>query len=130
MGVAMQANVIEATFQQLCEAAARSYAESPTDALYQEPHYLAVLRFVLDHPKEKDIFLRAYVSMMDNPKKELIPLIQFCMHQLQWDEVAVAAQRIAEQSNDSLIVRWMELIRRSFTKEWPGLGYYDYYLGR
>jgi hypothetical protein len=116
-------------FSTLLNVAAQSYLDGG-DALEREPSYLELLQFIKSHPEDDSLFRQRFIEMVRAPKEEYVPLIQYCMQELQWQEVDVVAQQVADATEQSLVRRWMELIRRSFTNEWPGLDVYDYYLSK
>ena len=122
----MNDTTVRYEFSQLCMAAAQAYRDH-IDALAREPFYARVLQFVTQHPDATDFFRGQFLTMVRNPQEELIDLIQFCMHQLQWQDIADAASGVSSQTNNSRTRRWMELIANSFGDTWPGLDYYEYY---
>lgn len=117
----------EFQLQALITAARLAYAEEP-DPIAMEHHYEKILDFIVLHSSDQEDFINVFVEMVENPKEESISLIEYCMHELRWEDVRLAAQGQREVVERSLAKRWMENIIKSFTDQWHGTAYYDRFM--
>ncbi len=113
-------------FTSLIETACEAYRERP-DSLHWEPHYCKILEFIKSNAKDRDYFVRQFIGFVENPKSELVPLIEFCMHELRWTEVLEMAKKQGDLVERSLANKWMNNIVEAFGDDWDGTLYYDYY---
>lgn len=89
-----------------------------------EPIFEKILQLVLDHPEMKAEFIDAFIKIAHEPELGPHDLIQFCMHELKWQEVKDHLSRWLE-SEDSARVRYiLSLILCAFDENWDGALFY------
>jgi hypothetical protein len=116
----------DSKFQDLVTDVQRAYIDEP-DPISMEPYYERVLEYIEQNPAERQTFIRTIVEIVENPREELVGLIQYCMHVLRWDDVRSAVQQKRNSVELSLTQKWMDNILESFTDQWHGIRYYDRY---
>jgi hypothetical protein len=73
-------------FWALSESAKR-LSEETADSLRREPGFLAVLRFVQEHPQDRATFALCFIHLFHWPELGPFHLIEYCMRELRWEEV-------------------------------------------
>jgi hypothetical protein len=56
-----------------------------------------------------------------------MPLIQFCMHELQWNDMRDAAENACARATTSKVEKWMRRIVEAYSSDWIGTRLYDFY---
>jgi len=91
-----------------------------------EHHLLDILQFVKKHPTDKDDFIECFITLL---KKSAGPLeiVEFCMRELQWEEIKKAAEQMQIESKDIRLQNAMQRIIDVYSENWDDADLYKYY---
>lgn len=89
-----------------------------------EPIFEKILKLVLDRPEMKEQFIEAFISMAHKPELGPYELIQFCMHELRWQEVKNHMSKWLESEGSERAKYIISLILWSFDENWDGALFY------
>ena len=108
-------------FRDLCLQA--SQAEDAELNRFLETEYSAVLDYVIRHPTWRNEFGSEFIRMVTFPGTISAELVEYCMYELRWPEVAEAARSMMNTSDDPRNISVFEHILESFQDDWDKEGY-------
>jgi len=95
-----------------------------------EPYYVKVLEFVKEHPECRSAFIKEFMGILGS-KGMPWELIQFCMRELQWQEIKDAVLlKMKEEiagNHDWRIISVLSSILEVYEEEWEDSDLYLYY---
>lgn len=125
MGSEMKAKEL-IQFEELCQEA-KNACNSDYSSDHFEPYFLRVLEHIRLHPELQTEITATLVQMLSDDDKGPWELIPFCMHELRWPEVHVAAQERLRNESDHRIKSIMAKVLESFSDGWSDADIYSYY---
>ena len=96
------------------------------DCRKAEPYFLNLLHFINAHPNQRDFFVSEFVNGLRSGAQPW-EVIQFCMRELQWEEIKNVAIDESSKTNDWRIISVMSNIIAVYEPEWEDADLYDYY---
>ena len=96
------------------------------DLAQVEPLFLEMLNMVKANLHLKDHFSKLFIEALT---ADTLPLeaVQFCMRELQWEEVRAAAALGIEQSDDPRVKRSLGSVSEVYDKDWDDSDMYEHY---
>ena len=100
--------------------------ESPSSSSDYEPILIELLNYIKSDKENKDEYIAFFCKAVDD---ESLPweAIQFCMRELQWDEVKIRAQELIHSNDDFRVISVMRGILDVYEEEWEDSDFYNYY---
>ena len=102
------------------------------DCRRAEPYYVEILNLVKAHPEYRVHFVKEFLSILGSGYGPW-ELIQFCMRELQWDEIrkeiALQKQEEIDGNHDWRIISVLDHILEVYEKDWDDAELYLYYSG-
>jgi hypothetical protein len=92
-----------------------------------EPHLVKILTQIEQSPKQRAVFVKAFLEILENPDKWSGLIVEFCMHKLRYPEVE---QRCIEEMKKERLRYERTLSRRileAYSDEWWERKVFDYY---
>ncbi len=117
---------ISDTFDQLCALAALSYDETGDTRF--ESRLLDILNLVKSYPQARDLFVERFKIMLSSRVTPL-EVVEFCMRELQWEEVKCFALALYQPSINPRSHALAGLIS-AYEEVWPDEDLYRYYSDR
>ncbi|MDF2396022.1 hypothetical protein GWQ44_10780 [Pseudomonas sp. 3MA1] len=117
---------ISDTFDQLCALAALSYDETGDTRF--ESRLLDILNLVKSYPQARDLFVEKFKIMLSSRVTPL-EVVEFCMRELQWEEVKCFALALYQPSINPRSQALAGLIS-AYEEVWPDEDLYRYYSNR
>jgi hypothetical protein len=107
-------------FWQLCTEAKRM-CDNTVDSRQREPAFLAVLKFIQEHPEDRPAFVFCLIHLLHWDWEDLGPfdLIEYCMSELRWQEVQTHLEGIYAVTPE---INFRSIARRllaAFRDPWP-----------
>lgn len=106
-----------------------SRIESECYELPIEPAYEAVLCHVLAHPESKSEFIDAFIEIAHDPGLAPPQLIEYCMHELRWDDLRRYFSSWLEYERSERIRHVIRKFLKAFDDDWPDAGSYTRFGG-
>jgi len=118
-------NEIMRKFDDLCLESQKVLDET-YDTIQVEPSYLRLLSLLKNNPEFKSIFVVKLLFILD---KNNAPweIIQFCMRELQWNEIKQEIETRLRVAEDLRMVAILNHILEVYDKEWVDADLYKYY---
>jgi hypothetical protein len=91
-----------------------------------EHHLLDILQFVKKHPTDKNDFIECFVTLLQENSGPL-EIVEFCMRELQWQEIKEVAEQMQRKSKDIRLRDAMQRIIDVYSENWDDADLYKYY---
>lgn len=99
------------------------------------PYFLKVLEYIKRNPRLETLLKAYLVELIENSRKDFIPLVAFCMHELQWEEIRNATcKKIADHIEKRRIPpasplshTYYHAILDAYDADWEDCVFYEYY---
>lgn len=103
------------TFLALCAEANRVDSEGMEDP---EPSFAAVLHHVKSNPGDRSLFADAFINIVRSPDLSPPELVQYCMHELRWDEVREALSGWLNSESSERVRHVLRKLVAAFYDDW------------
>lgn len=113
-------------FKRLCREAGEGCERSVSTSHF-EPLLLRTLNFIKAHPEQLTEIKQIFVVMIARPNTGPWELITYCMRELQWTEVFIAAREELLKSNDFRVKDILTKIVEVYSVAWQDADLYSYY---
>jgi hypothetical protein len=91
-----------------------------------EPIYVEILNLIKANPSSRKQFAKALLSILDG-KNAPWELIQFCMRELQWQEVKDELEKKIYLAEDPRVIAVLQDILAVYEIRWDHADLYEYY---
>jgi hypothetical protein len=118
-------NEVIKKFEQLSEKTEMVLNET-FDCRKVEPIYIEILNLIKSHPDCREQFVRKFIFLLKTGEISS-DLIEFCMRELQWEEIKKAAELEISKTDDWRVISTMNHILEVYEKEWEHSDLYKYY---
>lgn len=118
--------VVVAEFKERCEIARRMWNSAISTLDYEGP-FVQVLDLVRQNLHCRSMLSPIFIEYLRAFDFSLLDLIAFCMHELRWQEVFVAAQRMHGKSARLDEQHAMNCIMDAFEDDWSDRDLYPYF---
>jgi hypothetical protein len=127
MGAKMTKEQIRLTFRELCQKALHSWETTQRGTPDFEPDLLAILNFTKQNLDQKDTLVQCFIDLVYDRALGPFEVIEFCMRELRWPEVADAAAERWRSTTDPRIHIVMKDILDVYEEHWEDADLYQYY---